>query len=277
MTDGASPPAADGVRPPKPTEGARLTILGCGSSGGVPRATGDWGACDPTEPRNRRRRCALLAESADATVLIDATPDFREQMLAVGPPHRIDAVFFTHTHADQAHGVDDLRAYVIKQRERIPVYALHETAQELRSRFEYCFVDTMGYPAILNLCAQHAPISVGGLIVEAAAVVHGAMPGVAGYRISRGGRAAGYIPDANDLPAKTVERFQGLDVLILDALRPAPHPSHFSLDDALSWIERLAPRRAVLTNMHIDLDYRSLKAELPDGVEPAYDGMEILL
>jgi len=258
------------------SQGAVLTILGCGSSGGVPRATGDWGACDPAEPKNRRRRCSVLAQAEGATILIDAAPDFREQMLEVGPPARIDAVFFTHTHADQAHGIDDLRAFVLKQRERLPVFALPETADSLVERFGYCFESTMGYPPILSIEALRAPRRVGALTLEALPVEHGEMPGTAGYRIDGpDGRSAGYIPDANGLPEATAARLAGVDLLIIDALRPAPHPSHFCLQDALDWIERLGPRRAVLTNMHLDLDYRTLKAELPAGIEPAYDGMRL--
>ena len=258
------------------TSGLTLTVLGCGSSGGVPRATGDWGACDPSEPKNRRRRCSLLVEGEGTTVLIDAAPDFRDQMLEVGPPERIDAVFFTHTHADQAHGLDDLRAYVLKQRERLPVYALAETTQSLTERFGYCFESTMGYPPIMTLTALDGPQRVGAVTLEALPVVHGEMPGTAGYRIEGpDGRSAGYIPDANDLPEETAARLAGVDLLIIDALRPAPHPSHFCLQDALDWIERLTPGRAVLTNMHLDLDYRTLKAELPAGVEPAFDGMRL--
>ncbi len=255
--------------------GLALTILGCGSSGGVPRATGDWGVCDSNEPKNRRRRCSLLAEAQGTTVLIDAAPDFREQMLAIGPPEAIDATFFTHTHADQAHGIDDLRAYVIKHRRRMDVYALPETVRQLKERFGYCFESTMGYPAIMNPTALHREVAIGPITLEAVPVEHGAMPGTAGFRISHRGRAAGYIPDANGIPDASVPRFEGLDLLIIDALRPSPHPSHFSLDDALRWIERLAPRHAVLTNMHIDLDYATLKAELPPGVEPAYDTMRL--
>jgi len=257
------------------TDSFTLTVLGCGSSGGVPRATGDWGNCDPSEPKNRRRRCSLLAEAAGTTVLIDTAPDFRDQILAIGPPERIDAVCFTHTHADQAHGIDDLRAYVIKHREKMTVFALPETAQSLRDRFGYCFENTMGYPSIMDLDELTGPQAIGALVLEAVPVEHGAMPGTAGYRIEHGNRSAGYIPDANDIPAASIPRFEGLDVLIIDALRPSPHPSHFSLDDALSWITRLAPKRAILTNMHIDLDYQTLKKELPQGVEPAFDTMQI--
>ncbi|MBP5855593.1 MBL fold metallo-hydrolase [Marivibrio halodurans] len=252
-----------------------LTILGCGSSGGVPRATGDWGLCDPSNPKNRRRRCALLAEAAEVTVLIDVAPDFREQMLAIGPPERIDAVCFTHAHADQAHGIDDLRAYVIKHHERAAVHALPETADVLEDRFAYCFSGAAGYPPIMTLNRLSAPLILKDLAVEAVPVVHGAMPGTAGFRFDHRGRSAGYIPDANDIPTASIPRFEGLDLLIIDALRPTPHPSHFSLSDALRWIDRLGPGRAVLTNMHIDLDYATLKAELPPDIEPAFDTMRL--
>lgn len=262
----------------------RLTVLGCGSSGGVPRATGDWGACDPADPRNRRSRCALLIEAAGHTLLVDASPDFRDQMLAVGPPERIDGVFFTHAHADQAHGIDDLRAYVLKQRERIDIYGLAETVAELTGRFRYCFESSGGYPAILNAekiapgpdgATRFAGADGAELAVEALPVDHGGLPGVAAFRMEAGGRSAGYVPDANGFPDATAERLAGLDLLIIDALRESKHPSHFCLDDALAWIARLDPRRAVLTNMHIDLDFAALRDRLPAGVEPARDGLRL--
>ena len=264
-------------------ESMRLTVLGCGSSGGVPRPTGDWGACDPDEPRNRRSRCALMVEAAGRTAIVDVSPDFRAQMLAVGPPDRIDAVFFTHAHADQAHGIDDLRPYVLKQRARIDVYALPETIGDLTARFSYCFESSGGYPAILNACAITEAVRFAAdddgaaLSVEPLPVEHGGVPGVAGYRFDAGGRRAGYVPDANDLPAASAARLEDLDLLVIDALRHDPHPSHFCLDETLEWIDRLRPRRAVLTNMHIDLDYGALARSLPGGVGPAHDGLRLTL
>lgn len=261
--------------------GARLILLGTGSSGGVPRVGGDWGACDPAEPRNRRRRCSALIEKvgpegAVTRVLIDTSPDLREQLLDAGVTH-LDAVVYTHDHADQSHGIDDVRALVIRARQAIPVYFDPYTRESLYRRFGYCFFGEGGYPAIL---APHHTFSYGtpfwidgaGGAVEFLPfeMVHGAIP-CAGFRIGN----VAYCNDVNGLPAETMAALAGLDTLIIDALRHTPHPSHAHLAQTLEWIEALKPARAVLTNLHIDMDYQSLRQSLPAHVEPGFDGMEI--
>lgn len=249
----------------------KATILGCGSSGGVPRIGNDWGACDPTNPRNRRSRCSLLLEACESTVLIDTSPDMREQLLR-SRVDMVDAVFFTHAHADQAHGIDDLRVFFLRARHRIPVYADAETMRTLTFRFNYCFESVLSYPAILDGRVLHgeAVEIAPGFSLLPITVTHGEIDAL-GFRA--GGLA--YIPDVSDIPPAAMEKLGGLDVLIVDALRYRPHPSHAHVERALEWIGTLKPKRAILTNMHVDLDFETLRSELPESVEPAFDGMTV--
>ena len=258
-----------------------LTILGCGSSAGVPRPALGWGACDPSNPKNRRRRCSLMVErtggQGTTRIVIDTAPDLREQLIDANVDH-IDAVFLTHEHADQTHGIDDLRSVVLHQRRRIPVYLNQSTAKDIIGRFAYCFVSPPGsdYPPILTEQAieggeSRAIEGKGGTItLSAFNVQHGNIPAL-GYRIGN----AAYTPDLHDIPRESWPALENLDLWIVDGLRYAGHPSHFSVGDALSWIERFKPRRAVITNMHSDLDYEVLRKSLPEGVIPAYDGMKL--
>lgn len=253
------------------------TILGCGSSGGVPRVGYGWGSCDPREPRNRRRRCALLVESiapqGRTTVLVDTGPDVRSQLLDA-EVQWVDGVLYTHEHADHTHGIDDLRVLAIYKRRLVAVHADERTGTLLRHRFAYCFETPPGsqYPPILTLHRIEGAVTVAGAGGTVRAVPfrqhHGDIDSL-GFRI--GGMA--YSSDVNGLPDESLEALRGLDVWVVDALRPQPHPSHWSLPEALEWIERLRPKRAILTNMHTDMDYATLKAQLPPHVEPAYDGM----
>jgi len=259
----------------------RATILGCGSSGGVPRLGAMWGACDPKNPRNRRRRCGLLVErlgrGRHTTVLVDTSPDLREQLLGVRA-EALDGVLYTHDHADHTHGIDDLRMLAYAMKRRIDVWADADTLASLEARFRYCF-NTMpgsGYAPILTAHALSppAPVRIEGPsgLVEAVPIPqdHGDIASL-GFRF--GGLA--YSPDISGVPEASVPLLEGLDVWIVDALRFTPHPSHFHVKRALEWIERLRPKRAVLTHMTSDLDYEALKRELPPGVEPAYDNMVI--
>jgi phosphoribosyl 1,2-cyclic phosphate phosphodiesterase len=260
-----------------------LTVLGCGSSAGVPRPALGWGACDPKNPKNRRRRCSLMVERASeqgtTRVVIDTSPDLREQLIDANVDH-IDAVFLTHEHADQTHGIDDLRSVVLHQRRRIPVYLNRSTAADVMQRFSYCFESPEGsfYPPILDQHAIEAGESQiidgkgGALTLSAFLVQHGSIPAL-GYRIGN----AAYTPDLNDIPSDSWLALQNLDLWIVDGLRYKQHPSHFSVADALSWIDRFKPRRAVITNMHSDLDYEVLRRELPENVAPAYDGMQLAI
>jgi len=259
-----------------------FTILGCGSSGGVPRPALGWGACDPNNPKNRRRRCSLLVERRNdgggrTSILVDTSPDLREQLLDANVSW-LDAVFYTHEHADHTHGIDDLRPLFLHRRRRIDVYLDETTANLMHGRFDYCFRTPPGgaYPPILT---EHRLVpgrlveitGEGGRITALPLLqAHGDIPAL-GFRFGD----VAYSADLNGLPAATISALAGLDLWIVDALRYMPHPSHFSVSEALSWIERIAPKRAILTNLHADLDYDRLRAELPSNIQPAYDGLQI--
>ena len=258
-----------------------LTILGCGSSGGVPRVGNHWGACDPQEPKNRRRRCSVMLErrgdDGATRVLIDASPDLREQLLDHGSGG-LDAVLFTHEHADHTHGIDELRAVALNTRQRVPIWANDRTGTMLLGRFGYCFYTPPGsdYPPFLRMhrLIPDDPVEIdghgGAIAARAFEVQHGTIRAL-GFRVGD----VAYTPDLNGVPEASIEALSGLDTWIVDALRPTPHPSHLSLPETLEWIERLKPKRAILTNLHIDLDYATLAATLPEGIEPAYDGLKV--
>jgi phosphoribosyl 1,2-cyclic phosphate phosphodiesterase len=259
-----------------------VTVLGCGSSGGVPRADGNWGACDPADPKNLRTRCSLLVRrrgagpEAETTVVVDTAPDFRLQCAGAGVK-RLDAVLLTHDHADQSHGIDDVRAFFLRQGARIDCHMDAATDATMMRRFGYIFEGEGGYPAICNRRAipPHGEAwSVAGPSGAIPVVTfdqdHGGVRSV-GYRF--GGVA--YSSDVVDLDEPAFAALQDLDVWIVDALRYRPHPTHAHLERALEWIARVKPRLAILTNMHIDLDYAKLRGELPEGVIPAYDGLRI--
>jgi len=257
----------------------KVTILGCGTSGGVPRIGNEWGACDPANPKNRRRRCAILVERQGpegvTRVLVDTPPDLREQLIDAGVG-LLDGVLYTHEHADHCHGIDDLRMVAYNGRRRVDVYYGETAGQVLRQRFAYCFETPEGseYPAVLSghdiRPGEMVRINGAGGVIEALPFLqrHG-MSDTLGFRFD----GIAYSPDVSDFPEESVPHLAGLDVWILDTLRYTGHPSHLSVDQALSWIERLKPKRAVLTHMHVDLDYETLAGQLPDGVEPGYDGM----
>ncbi len=257
-----------------------IVILGCGSSGGVPRGDGDWGDCDPREPRNRRTRCSLLARrrggGGETTVLIDTSPDLRAQMLATGVTS-LDAVLYTHDHADQTHGIDDLRVFAARARRRIPCWMDAATRQALTQRFDYIFEPKLGYPAIcqpVGIPAFGATAEVGGaggvIPVTTFDQAHGPIRSV-GYRLGN----VSYSSDVSDLDDAALQIVRGSTVWIVDALRWTPHPTHAHVDKALEWIATAEVEHAVLTNLHIDLDYQALRRRLPPGVEPAHDGMTL--
>lgn len=259
-----------------------ITILGCGSSGGVPRPGSGWGACDPSNPKNRRRRCSILVERSGAggitRVLVDTSPDLREQLLSADVP-ALDGVLMTHDHADHSHGIDDLRGLVLHTRQRIRVYADTPTETSLRSRFGYLFETPPGsyYPPILDLdqitAGREQTIEGAGGPITALPfrVEHGPNYEALGFRFG----TLAYLPDVSLIPSAAMEAMTGLDVLILDCLRETPHPSHFHLAQSLEAIATLKPRRAILTNLHVDLDYAELSDRLPDDIDVAFDGMTV--
>lgn len=263
------------------TDTLRFTILGCGSSGGVPRLGGQWGDCDPLNPKNARRRCSLLVErhgtDGITRVLIDTSPDLRAQLLDAGVGS-LDAVVYTHPHADHVHGIDDLRMIVFNMRKRLDLWADTPTSDALRDRFGYAFETPPGsaYPPICDLRHIRGDVIVHGaggqITLTPFEVEHGTIPAL-GFRI--GGLA--YLPDVSDIPGPAWDALADLDIWIVDALRRTPHPSHSHLSQTLDWIARMRPRQAILTNMHIDLDYATLAAETPDHITPAYDGMTVTL
>jgi phosphoribosyl 1,2-cyclic phosphate phosphodiesterase len=257
----------------------KFTILGCGTSGGVPRIGGDWGNCDPANPKNRRLRCSMLVERIGAEgatkILVDTSPDARQQLLDAQVSW-LDGVLFTHDHADHTHGIDDLRVVAMNDRSRVNVYCDDHTSGVLEKRFAYCFQALPGssYKPILikHIIEPGEAFEIEGKGGEVKVMPyhqhHGEIMSV-GYRFGD----IAYSCDINALPDETYQYLEGLDVWIVDALRLTRHPSHFSLEETLAAIEQVKPKRAILTHMHTDLDYDTLLRELPDGVEPAYDGM----
>lgn len=271
--------------------GLRAVILGCGSSGGVPRVGGDWGMCDPTNPKNKRSRSSLYVEYWESEVMpepdnrtavvIDTSPDLREQFLAAHI-QRLDGVVFTHEHADQSHGIDDLRAIAYRMQTQIPTYMDQNTKDNVYSRFQYCFEMPKGrvHPAILKLqplMKSGDRVEIGGpggtLNINVLEVSHGPTPSLSFIFDDK----LGYAPDVWDVPDNVIEALVGIDTFIVDSLRYNAHSTHANTDKSLSWLARARARHGVLTNLHIDMDYETLAAELPPMAAPAYDGMEIIL
>ncbi len=259
----------------------KVTILGSGSSGGVPRIGNVWGECDPAEPRNRRRRCSILVQKSEeeggptTDVLIDTSPDMAEQ-LNRADCGRLDAVLYTHAHADQAHGIDDLRMVAMNMRARVKVYMDETTRSWLTNRFDYCFRTPEGssYPPILDGhdMTAHEPVTIdgpgGAVSFLPLGLEHGDIPSL-GFKV--GGFV--YSPDVIGIPERAFAEIRSCECWIVDALRRPPHPTHSHLANTLEWLAQAKPKLGVLTNLHVDLDYRTLLGELPEGIIPAYDGM----
>ena len=256
-----------------------LTILGCGSSAGVPRVAQGWGACDPANPRNRRRRCSILIEKSGpggvTTALVDTSPDLREQLLAARVS-RIDGVLMTHSHADHTHGIDDLRPVVAHMGGLVDMHMDAPTSAVVRHNFRYIFETPEGsqYPPLLRESRLTAgdPVTIDGpggpLTATPFRLNHGEIDAL-GFRFGD----IAYTPDVKEVPPESAPFLEGLDLWIVDALRYHDHPTHFSVADALAHVDRFKPRRAVLTNLASDLDYEALRATVPANVEPACDGM----
>ena len=258
----------------------RFTILGCGSSGGVPRIGPEgpnWGACDPGNPKNRRTRCALLVQristAGKTTVLVDAGADIRHQLMAAGEG-LLDALVLTHDHADHVHGIDDLRMVVFNRRARLPAWMDAQTEATLMRRFGYVFEqqDGSSYPAIMDRHAIDGPVVIEGaggpVTLGGFYVPHGEIEAL-GFRIG----PLVYLPDVSDMSEAGWQAVKGAACWILDALRWTPHPSHANVETALNWIEQSRVERAILTNLHVDIDYDDLMRRTPDHVRPAHDGL----
>ncbi|WP_073055514.1 MBL fold metallo-hydrolase [Kaistia soli] len=264
-------------------ERIRITILGCGASPGTPRIGNDWGACDPSEPKNRRTRASILIDGFrgdspyPTRVLVDTGPDVRNQLLEARVD-RLDAVLYTHPHADHTHGIDDLRSFWLDSRKLVPVHTDDSTQERLEEAFGYCFKTPAGgsYPPILGrqriVAGERFSVDGPGgrLAILPFRQVHGDIDSL-GFKIGD----FAYSSDVSALPDETLPHLQQLSLWIVDALRWRPHPSHFSVDESIAWHDRLRPRRTIFTHMHGDLDYRTLVAMLPGDIEPAFDGMVI--
>ena len=253
----------------------RVRILGCGTSSGVPRVGNDWGECDPSNPRNRRRRVSILVTHGDTRILVDTGPDLREQLLDAEVSD-VAAVLWTHDHADHCHGIDDLRQLFHARGAPVEGYAQRETLDTLVARFGYAFEGKGGYPpvAVANLLPDE--MKVGGIRIRTVDQPHGDITS-AGIRFDVNGKSLGYSTDFNILTEDMINLFQDVDVWIVDALRRRPHPTHPHLAQTLDWIGIINPGRAFLTHMDQSMDYESLRAELPAHVEPGYDGLEVAL
>ncbi len=252
----------------------KIRILGCGTSSGVPRIGNDWGACDPREPRNRRMRQAALVEHDGVRILIDTGPDMREQLLAAGVG-TVDAVIWTHDHADHCHGIDDLRQIYHALGRPVAGYARPKTADSLQSRFAYVFHGKTGYPPTATMTAFDDDLTIGDIRIRSVDQPHGRITS-AGLRFECDGKSIGYATDFHDLTPDMAALYEGVDIWIVDALRRHPHPAHADLPAVLGWIDALKPKRSVLIHMDQSMDYATLQRELPDHVEPGYDGMELV-
>lgn len=257
----------------------RVTILGCGTSSGVPRlggpdGRGDWGDCDPANPKNRRRRVSILVEHGDTKLLVDTGPDLREQLLGAGVS-RLDAAFITHDHADHAHGIDDLRQVFHSMRRPVDVHASAATLKVITQRFDYVFEGAPGYPASCRAHELLGPLVIGGIAVTPFPQLHGDIEST-GLRFSGNGKSLAYSTDVKAFDARALAALSGLDLWIVDCLRRAPHPTHSHLEATLAWVSAYQPKRALLTHMDQSMDYEALCAELPAHVRPGHDGLVIV-
>lgn len=253
----------------------KVRLLGSGTSAGVPRlGVGgvDWGQCDPAEPKNRRTRASLLVESATTRILIDTSPDLRQQLIDAGAP-RIDAVIWTHEHADHCHGIDDLRPLFLAQGRPIPCHARPDAWRRLTNRFAYAWQGNGGYPALLTGGPLTGPTTIGDIRIDFVDMPHGGITST-GLRFSIGDQKIGYATDFERFTGEMTGLFQSLDLFVIDALRRKPHPTHPHLALTLDALSRVKPKQAVLMHMDSSMDFATLSAELPTGVEPGYDGWE---
>ncbi len=251
----------------------KLTILGCGTSAGVPRIGNDWGDCDPYEPKNRRSRVSIIVESGTTRILVDTSPDLRNQFLDNGID-AVDAVIWTHDHADHCHGIDDLRAVFHQTREPIAAYARPFTLDSLKSRFSYAFDGHKYYPSICDGRLLDDEVQIGDITVKTVDQPHGSITS-AGLRFEQDGKAICYATDFGEVTDNMINLYSGSNIFVVDALREKPHPTHAHLELTLDFIASTKPNLSLLTHMDKSMDYQSLRANLPKSVEPAYDGYQI--
>jgi len=251
----------------------KVTLLGCGGAGGVPLIGNNWGACDPTEPRNRRTRVSALVEEGETSLLIDTSPDMREHLLKCNLQD-LTAILYTHAHADHCHGIDNIRSLNWLLRRAVPVYAEQSTMDELRKRFEYIFeppkIEGKYYAPSVEAHLIEGPLTFGSIKMTSFKQQHGELTTM-GFRFND----FGYSTDAGALSDEAFAALQGVKVWVVGAIRERPHYTHAHIDMALEWIARVKPERAFLTHMDHSVDYQTLKAKLPANVEPAYDGLVI--
>ena len=252
----------------------KLLVLGSGTSTGVPRIGNDWGECDPNEPKNRRTRVSILVESDEGSrILVDTSPDLRQQLLA-NDIDKVDAVFWTHDHADHCHGIDDLRPMRFHRNAPLPGFASVDTVRRLRQRFAYVFAGRNGYPTIVQLETLDLVKIHSGFMIDSVEMPHGGITST-GFRFEADGKSIGYATDFSDVTSEMVDLFAGTDILVTDCLRREPHPTHAGLATALQLIESCGPKTAVLTHLDKSMDYAVLSSEVPAGVLVGYDGMEL--
>ncbi|MEH6791887.1 MBL fold metallo-hydrolase [Parasphingorhabdus sp.] len=250
----------------------KLTLLGCGTSSGVPRIGNDWGDCDPEEPKNRRTRVSILVESQTTRILVDTSPDLRNQLLD-NDIAGIDAVIWTHDHADHCHGVDDLRAIFQQTRQTIPAYARPFALDSLRARFAYVFEGHEYYPSICDPIVLEGDVEIGDIVVRHVDQPHGPITS-AGLRFEHQGKSVVYATDFGEVTSEMRELYRDCDLFVVDALRDKPHPTHAHLEMSLALIREAGPRLSLLTHMDNSMDYRHLLTTLPDDVLPGFDGYE---
>ncbi|MCP1471114.1 phosphoribosyl 1,2-cyclic phosphate phosphodiesterase [Sphingobium sp. OAS761] len=251
----------------------KVTILGSGTSSGVPRIGNDWGACDPAEPKNRRTRVSILVESSTTRILVDTSPDMRAQLLAADVIH-IDAILWTHDHADHSHGLDDVRQLYHYRRAPLPGYARAETLKHLQDRFAYAFEGRNGYHPTIAGQVLPDTLRIGDIDIASVDQPHGEIWST-GFRFVHSGRSIGYATDFHEITPAMLALYDRLDIWVVDALREKPHPTHPHLAMTLGGIAAVRPGRAILTHMDQSMDYASLCDSLPNGVEPGYDGLVI--
>lgn len=254
----------------------RITVLGCGNSGGVPVIGCDCPVCRSAEPKNKRTRVSILIEINNINILIDTSPDLHQQAIR-HDIRRVDAVLYTHDHADHTHGIDELRAFNYMNNKEIPIYGDKATINTLQQRFPYVFLtrpSNIWFRPSLEprVIAEGAvtPFGLDGVTVTAFEQIHGKNKTL-GYRIGN----FAYSTDTNKLPETAFDALKELDLWVVDCLRYTEAPTHSHLAQTLEWIRRVKPKRAVLTHLSHDFDYAKLSSELPDGIEPGYDGLTV--